>query len=143
MLTTDAVEQHLDLLKPLMPARTYAERQGLDALAFGQQMTYSFCQTSGTSIDVRSNGENRSIVEVSLLSIDPYGHHVVASVQLMRRAIDRDLATKKLDAAAYARSQTVMNRALELLPGSSKSVQAARMDSLAQHADGQNIEHRS
>lgn len=140
LLITDAVEtQHSDLLTQLIPARTDAERHGLDALAFGQKNTYTLSGAIGSSgsssLSQPTDGCSVAIT-VSLLSIDPYPHHVVASVQLMRRAIDRDLATKELDAETHASRLAILNRSLELLPSSSKSVRAARKQASSQGAEG-------
>lgn len=136
LLMTDAVDtDHPDLLKPLIPARTDAEHHGFSALVFGQETTYDPCQRSHSTSSVQSNEQATGGIRVSLLSIDPYPHHVVASVQLMRRAIDRDVATKVLDAEAHARLLAVLNRALELLPDSSKSVRAAREQAMGQTTD--------
>lgn len=135
LLIIDAVDtEHPELLELLIPARTDAERHGFSALVFGQETTYNPCQVSTASSNTQSNEQGPGGVRVSLLSTDPYPHHVVASVQLMRRAIDRDVATKKLDAEAHARLLAVLNRALDLLPGSSKSVRAAREQAMSQAA---------
>lgn len=118
-----------DLLVDLKDASTEAENTVMNALAFGLHNTMvlrrvSHCNSGNSSSRVGIT--NDVALTVPLISIDPYPHHVVAGVQLMRKAIDRDLASGKIAKESYNSLFLTLERTLGLLPQSSKSVQAAR-----------------
>ncbi|SMR49285.1 unnamed protein product [Zymoseptoria tritici ST99CH_1E4] len=132
LLVTDAVEtpQWQYLLPRLLPARTEAESSLLTALAFGLETTYAIALND----EVGQLGTNSSAerLTVPLLVIDPYPHHVLAAVELMRRAIDRDVAAGTLTADSHRSILSTLHRAVQSLPESSKSVQAAKKEALGQ-----------
>ncbi|PON28964.1 hypothetical protein TGAM01_v202072 [Trichoderma gamsii] len=128
VLDTIEVADRYDLLADLKDASIEAENTVMNALAFGLHNT----MTLRRSIDSPSPGLShertaRNITfTVPLLAIDPYPHHIVASVQLMRKAIDRDYKNKKVTQDLYDSLNSTLESALKHLPQSSKSIQAAR-----------------
>jgi hypothetical protein len=130
LLVTDAVEtpQWQYILPRLLSARTEAEGSLLTALAFGLETKYTIQlpQTGGIP-SPNTNSENDRIT-VPLLVIDPYPHHVLAAVELMRRAMDRDVAAGNVTVDAHGNILSILHRVIQLLPESSKSVQAARAE---------------
>ncbi|KAH8677256.1 hypothetical protein BGZ61DRAFT_360149, partial [Ilyonectria robusta] len=114
-----------DLLVDLKDASTEAENTVMNALAFGLHNTMvlrrvSHCNSGNSSSRVGIT--NDVALTVPLISIDPYPHHVVAGVQLMRKAIDRDLASGKIAKESYNSLFLTLERTLGLLPQSSKSI---------------------
>ncbi|KAK4502431.1 hypothetical protein PRZ48_005856 [Zasmidium cellare] len=126
LLIVDAIEatERYDLLPRMSAARTEAEISVLNVLKFGIENTYTITLRTGTSPGNVSLDDARTIVPI--LAIDPYPHHVVAAVQLMRKAVDRDLATDRINEDTHCNLNGILRRALDLLPGSSKSVVSAR-----------------
>lgn len=123
------VVDRYDLLADLKDASIEAENTVMNALAFGLHNTITLRRV----IDSPSPGLPRESVTtrsmtftVPLIAIDPYPHHVVASVQLMRKAIDRDYRIKKITQELFDGLNSTLESALKHLPQSSKSVQAAR-----------------
>lgn len=128
VLDTIEVADRYDLLADLKDASIEAENTVMNALAFGLHNT----MTLRRSIDSPSPGLSHErtarnmTFTVPLLAIDPYPHHIVASVQLMRKAIDRDYKNKKVTQDLYDSLNSTLESALKHLPQSSKSIQAAR-----------------
>jgi hypothetical protein len=121
-----------DLLSNLQEATTDAESAVLNCFVFGQHNTFTLNFLPSSSDD-RSNASttlNPSTggLSVPLISIDPYPHHVVAGVQLLRKAIDRDLKTKRIAEDTHANLFSILERTISLLPQSSKSVKAATLE---------------
>lgn len=110
------VSNRFDLLVDLADTNTDAENAVMNTLAFGLQNTFTLRLGSGQAPSVT----------VPLVSIDPYPHHVVAGVQLIRKAIDRDFSVGKVTEVAYDSLLLTLEHTLSHLPQSSKSVQAAR-----------------
>lgn len=128
VLDTIEVADRYDLLAGLKDASIEAENTVMNALAFGLHNTITWRRTIDSPSDLpRGSGTTRSITfTVPLLAIDPYPHHIVASVQLMRKAIDRDYRSKKITQDLYDSLNSTLESALKHLPQSSKSIQAAR-----------------
>ncbi|KAH7158276.1 hypothetical protein B0J13DRAFT_582082 [Dactylonectria estremocensis] len=129
----EVTDRH-DLLVDLEDASTEAENTVMNALAFGVQNTMTLRRASDSSSGSASHRKGLTSdanFNVPLISIDPYPHHVVAGVQLMRKAINRDLANRKIARESYDSLFSTLERTLGLLPQSSKSVQAARAEFLA------------
>ncbi|KAK1252166.1 hypothetical protein MKX08_003353 [Trichoderma sp. CBMAI-0020] len=126
VLDTIEVADRYDLLADLKDASIEAENTVMNALAFGLHNTITLRRTIDS--DLAQGGEaTRSVAfTVPLLAIDPYPHHIVASVQLMRKAIDRDYRNKQITQDLYDSLNTTLESALKHLPQSSKSIQAAR-----------------
>ena len=125
------VTSRYDLLVDLAGAITDAENTVMNCLVFGLQNTFTISITSNatpTSLLTPSATGTDAVpsISVPLVSIDPYPHHVVAGVQLLRKAIDRDFGLGKIPDDTYASLHSTLERTLSLLPQSSKSVQAAR-----------------
>ncbi|KAF7551446.1 hypothetical protein G7Z17_g5011 [Cylindrodendrum hubeiense] len=124
----EVADRH-DLLADLEDSSAEAENTVMNALAFGLHNTMTLRRVPLSNSGFLSHGvgvTNDATITVPLLSIDPYPHHVVAGVQLMRKAIDRDLANGKIAEGSYSSLFSTLERSLGLLPQSSKSVQAAR-----------------
>lgn len=131
VLDTIEVTDRYDLLIDLKQASTETENTVMNALAFGLHNTITlrrnFESTStGTPHECILTTMRCATFTVPLIAIDPYPHHVVASVQLMRKAIDRDYRSKKIAQESYDSLFSTLECALKHLPQSSKSVQAAR-----------------
>lgn len=107
-----AADRH-DLLSKFATKRIDAESWVLNCLAFGLNNKYTISSPAGSTT-------------VPIMAIDPYAHHVVAAVRLMQQALDRDFTAAKISAGAYHDLGSMLTQALEYLPSSSKSVQAAR-----------------
>lgn len=108
----EATGRH-DLLTKFSAKRVEAESCVLNCLVFGLNNQYTISQGEAT-------------ITVPIIAIDPYAHHAVAAVRLMQQAIDRDSAARKITADAYGNLFSTLTQALQHLPASSKSVQAAR-----------------
>ncbi|KPM46459.1 hypothetical protein AK830_g225 [Neonectria ditissima] len=121
----EVTDRH-DLLADLEEASTEAENTIMNALVFGLHTTITMRRVLQSGSPRREGAGTESAFTVPLISIDPYPHHVVASVQLMRKAIDRDLASGKITEESHGSLSSTLELSLEHLPQSSKSVQAAR-----------------
>ena len=134
MMFVDMIEAtgRYDLLANLDDEVTDAESAVMNCLVFGLHNTFTLTVPS----DVLSNASLRSgasdsgsmSVSVPLISIDPYPHHALAGVQLLRKAIRRDLGIGKMPEDTFTSLQATLDHILSLLPQSSKSVTAARSD---------------
>jgi hypothetical protein len=107
-----ALDRH-DLLTKFSVKRIEAESWVLNCLVFGLNNKYTLI-CDGSSITV------------PILAIDPYAHHVLAAVKLMQQTLDRDYAVAKMSSDAYNDLVLTLTKALQHLPASSKSIQAAR-----------------
>jgi len=121
----DATER-FDLLPQLIAHRNEAESWVLNCLDFGVNNTFTLTVRRG-SVSNFSDAEASSVT-VPIVSIDPYAHHVVAGVQLLRKAIKRDYASNKISEVVRSNLLMTLKRALQHLPSGSKSVQVARAD---------------
>ena len=120
----EATERY-DLLAGLTETNADAENAVMNALVFGLHNSFTMVVPAASSpTDAEDNLE--ASFTVPIISIDPYPHHVVASVQLIRKAIDRDLRQGKITDESHANLHSTLEAALSHLPQSSKSVQAAR-----------------
>ncbi|THC95047.1 hypothetical protein EYZ11_005485 [Aspergillus tanneri] len=119
------VTGRLDLLAEVAEASTDAQNVVVNALIFGlhNTVTLSIQPPSVPSGCVCTPGTSAS---VPIIALDPYPHHIVAVVQLVQKAVDRDLALGKITGSAHKNLQSVLVRALDHLPQSSKSVKAAK-----------------
>ncbi|KAH7176721.1 hypothetical protein EDB81DRAFT_864231 [Dactylonectria macrodidyma] len=121
----EVTDRH-DLLVDLEDASTEAENTVMNALAFGVQNTMTLRRASDSNTgnaSQRGGVTSGTNFNVPLISIDPYPHHVVAGVQLMRKAIDRDLTNHKITKESYDSLFSTLERTLGLLPQSSKKAQ--------------------
>ncbi|KAL7940411.1 hypothetical protein V8C42DRAFT_337574 [Trichoderma barbatum] len=128
VLDTIEVVDRYDLLGDLKHASIDAENTVINALAFGLHNTITLRRAINSPSPglPGGSGTTRSMTfTVPLIAIDPYPHHVVACVQLMRKAIDRDNRNKKITQESYDSLNSTLESALKYLPQSSKSVQAA------------------
>lgn len=125
----EATERH-DLMVDLEEVKVEAENTVMNTLVFGLHNTYTVGiggkPTAAASPDGGGDQATTTTMTVPLTSIDPYPHHIVAGVQLVRKAIERDFGHGKVAEESYASLQATLERTLSLLPQSSKSVQAAR-----------------
>lgn len=113
-----------DLLLKFAESISEAENTVMSTLIFGLQNSFTLHMT-----DSQEDGSLYAAGATSsctILSIDPYPHHVVASVQLMHKAIERDAAIGKISDIAYANLISTLEQVLRNLPANSKSVQAAQ-----------------
>lgn len=129
VLDTIEVVDRYDLLADLKDASIEAESTVMNALAFGLHNTITLrraIDSPSPSLPPEGGTTHCMTFTVPLIAIDPYPHHVVASVQLMRKAIDRDYKTKKITQESYDSLNSTLESVLRHLPQSSKSIQAAR-----------------
>src|SRR5690348_17004329 len=116
-----------DLLLEFTSKRVDAESWVLNSLKFGLANRYTIRRApEEDGSHPQSGGLQSPSVTVSLISIDPYAHHVVAAVKLMQQAIDRDFGAGKIAADAYHDLLSTLTETLGRLPQGSKSVQIAR-----------------
>ncbi|KAE8389571.1 hypothetical protein BDV23DRAFT_184328 [Aspergillus alliaceus] len=124
LLLVNAAEatSRLDLLAELAEASADAQNAVVNTLIFGlsNTVTLNIPQKSDYSCTLRDG------IPVPIVAIDPYPHHIVAAVQLVHKAVDRDLTLGRIGGDAHKNLQSVLSRALDHLPQSSKSVQAAK-----------------
>lgn len=109
-----------DLLPDITDISIDAENTIMNTLAFGLHNTFTLKRPNSDS----QNG-SRSVYTIPIVSIDPYPHHAVAGVQLLRKAIDRDFGAEKITEETYQSLLSTLEKTLRYLPQSSKSVQAA------------------
>ncbi|OJD12966.1 hypothetical protein AJ78_06514 [Emergomyces pasteurianus Ep9510] len=124
LINTIETTDRLDLLVNLEEAYADAENVIINTLVFGLHNTI----TVGIKMQSCSSdpvGLTETSVTVPLISLDPYQHHIVAAVQLVQKAVDRDLAFRKITDTAHASLRLVLEKTLVHLPQSSKSVKAA------------------
>ncbi|KAJ0418650.1 hypothetical protein BJY00DRAFT_324813 [Aspergillus carlsbadensis] len=127
LLLANVIEatDRLDLLADIEDTIADAESAVVSALMFGlhNTITITVNMESGALDHV---GATETSVTVPITSMDPYPHHIVAGVQLVQKAVDRDLAVGKISHTAHANLRGLFERTLSHLPQSSKSVKAAR-----------------
>ncbi|KAL2813390.1 hypothetical protein BJX63DRAFT_421266 [Aspergillus granulosus] len=127
LLLANVIEatDRLDLLADIEDTISDAESVVVSTLLFGlhNTITIRVSMESGAPDHV---GATETSITVPITSIDPYPHHIVAGVQLVQKAIDRDLAVSKVSHTAHANLRGLFERTLSHLPQSSKSVKAAR-----------------
>ena len=142
------VTNRYDLLADCAEQSAEAESSVMNILAFGLHNTYTLTPMPESGSDhptPNSTGGNEASgnITVPLVSIDPYSHHVVAGVALVRKAVDRDFGMGKIPKESYQALLSTLEQTLAHLPQSSKSVQAARTkfsskvpdNALPQHQD--------
>jgi hypothetical protein len=120
LIIIDAIETagRTDLLGQMSIARSDAEGTVMNCLLFGISNSFSIPKLGAEVPD--------TFVTVPLVAIDPYPHHVVAAVQLLWKAMDRDYETGNLDRGTLRNFQSVLLQTLGLLPQTSKSVRDAK-----------------
>ncbi|KAK2789232.1 hypothetical protein FQN52_006324 [Onygenales sp. PD_12] len=128
LLLINAIEatDRLDLLVDLEEAYADAENVIINTLVFGLHNSITIgAKTQSYPSTSEPMGSTETSVTVPLISLDPYQHHIVAAVQLVQKAVDRDLAFRKITDTAHASLRLVLEKTLVHLPQSSKSVKAA------------------
>lgn len=118
----EATERY-DLMADVREINIEAENTVMNTLVFGLHNTYTVSMTPTGPI---MEDSSKPAVTIPLTSIDPYPHHIVAGVQLVRKAIERDFGLGKIAEESHASLQSTLERTLSLLPQCSKSVEAAR-----------------
>uniref|UniRef100_A0A8H7NNM4 Zn(2)-C6 fungal-type domain-containing protein n=1 Tax=Bionectria ochroleuca TaxID=29856 RepID=A0A8H7NNM4_BIOOC len=131
LMLVDIIEatERFDLLRGVQDAAADAENTVMNTLVFGLHNTCTVTlDPSVVSPTSERDGRQRkkSSITVPLTSIDPYPHHIVAGVQLVRKAVERDYGEGKITNESYENLQSMLEQTLSLLPQSSKSVRAAR-----------------
>ncbi|KAF4966617.1 hypothetical protein FSARC_5738 [Fusarium sarcochroum] len=126
LMLVDMIEatDRQDLLVDIADITIDAENTVMNTLAFGLHNTFTLKRTRDADSG-NSHGASKVVFTVPIVSIDPYPHHAVAGVQLLRKAIDRDFGTAKIPEETYHSLLSTLERTLRHLPQSSKSVQAA------------------
>jgi hypothetical protein len=126
----DAIEatDREDILAELAEVISDAETTVMNTLAYGLHTTMILHRDPGMEGQHGSTSSGDIGFAVPIVSIDPYPHHIVASVELMRKSIDRSLAAGKIARETHRSLSATLERTLDHLPQSSKSVQAARTE---------------
>ncbi|KAL6354782.1 hypothetical protein LRP88_12129 [Fusarium phalaenopsidis] len=119
----EVTDRH-DLLADIADISTDAENTVMNTLAFGLHNTFTLRRPPDPDT-LGQEGARETTFTVPIVSIDPYPHHAVAGVQLLRKAIDRDFGVGKITDETYQSLLSTLERTLKHLPQSSKSVQAA------------------
>ncbi|KAL4876739.1 hypothetical protein BJY04DRAFT_210387 [Aspergillus karnatakaensis] len=126
LLLANVIEatDRLDLLADIDDTIANVESIVVNTLMFGlhNTTTISIAFDPGNPSHV---GATETTISVPIISIDPYPHHIVAGVQLVQKAVDRDLTLGKISQGAHSNLRGVLERTLNHLPQSSKSVKAA------------------
>jgi len=93
------VANRLDLLSQLTEMRLEAEQESFNVLKFGLKSKYAFYRTlkephnaSGVNLIAYSAGKS---ITTSFIAINPYPHHIVASVRLMKRNHPPQISTRQ------------------------------------------------
>lgn len=128
LILVDAVEaaERSDLLSELTETRLDAEHEAFNALKFGLESQYTVYEPPAKQNTAFITGLYGRSITTSFVAVDPYSHHVVASVRLMNKVVGREYQQGKIKYEAYSYLSSTLLKALEQLPQSSKSVQAAR-----------------
>ncbi|KAF5017793.1 hypothetical protein F66182_10253, partial [Fusarium sp. NRRL 66182] len=94
LMLVDAIEftGRRDLLKDIVDINVDAENTVMNTLAFGLHNTFTLKRPH----DPDGHGGRMAIFTVPIVSIDPYPHHAVAGVQLLRKSIDGDYGIHKI-----------------------------------------------
>lgn len=124
LLLVDIVDasQRTDLLQQLIPHREEAESWTFNCLEFG--LNNHFTISLPSSLEIAEGADGRSVT-IPIVKIDPYQHHVVAVLQLLHKAIRRELETESITLDVYNNMFQTLLRTVDQLPRYSKSVQAA------------------
>lgn len=131
LILTDIIEaaNRPDLLAALAEAKGEAENAIMNTLVFGLQNTYTLSVAKSEGDAVRDQGSlqgSLQAITVPLVAVDPYSHHIVAGVQLVQKAIDRDYAAGEMTTECHRNLHWTLERTLNHLPRTSKSVLVAQ-----------------
>lgn len=134
LLLVDGVEaaERADLLSQLTQAQLDAERELLKTIRFGLDSTYTI---HGQRLTSPVSDGSPAVLSASLIAVNPYPHHLVAAVQLMNKAVGRELRQGRMQLEAFKCLESTLLMALAQSPQTSKSVQAARRELCASLAD--------
>lgn len=128
LIMIDAIEiaGRTDILEKLSVIRSETEGSVMNCLVFGLNNYFSIPRRGKEPPPGTDSGDmQENSITVPLIAIDPYPHHVVAGVQLLWKAMERDYETGK-DQGTFENLQSILLRTLELLPQTSKSVRNAK-----------------
>lgn len=131
LLLIDVIEvtDRHDLLADIADVISDAEATVMNTLAYGLHTTIVLkSDLPGLDSDLGGTGGHDPTFTVPIVSIDPHPHHIVAGVQLMRKAIDRDFGSGKITDVTHQSLLSTLELTLTRLPQSSKSVQASRAE---------------
>ena len=143
LILVHAVEaaDRLDLLSDIDGVRLEAEYATLNALDFGLKSTYTIkepntasnldsmteqCMESSSTTSGSSSRSNRFRKSTCIIAIDPYPHHVLASVQLVYMAIHRKYHAQTITGEVHNNLSSILMRSLDQLPSTSRSVLVVR-----------------
>ena len=133
LILTDALEtaNRLDLLSQLTNTWLEAEHECFNVIKFGLESKYTIDKprtdpTNACHGLLASSSPARRAIITSFVAIDPYPHHVVASVRLINKTISRKYRHGDMKYEVYSYLSSILLKALKQLPQGSKTVQAAR-----------------
>ncbi|KAK5047106.1 hypothetical protein LTR84_007049 [Exophiala bonariae] len=124
------IAKRTDLSSQVTDARLEAEHGCFNNLKFGLEGKYAVdtaITESQTNFDDTSpSGDSHQLIVTSFVAIDPYPHHVVASVRLAYNAVSRKYRQGNIKYEAFYHLSSTLLRVLAELPQSSKAVILAR-----------------
>ena len=106
LMLVDIVEatERFDLMASLKVLIAEAENTVMDTLIFGLNSMFTLSINPNSAL---TQGLATSIT-VPLTAVDPYPHHIVAAMQLVRKAIERDYSMGKITPNSYATLRATM-----------------------------------
>ncbi|KEF53484.1 uncharacterized protein A1O9_10459 [Exophiala aquamarina CBS 119918] len=134
LMLVDALEfgQRSDLLSQITEMRLEAEHGCFNVLKFGVESKYV---VNGSQSDAKDASDQISTtlpsehpIVTSFVAVDPYPHHVVASVRLVNKVISRKYRQGNTKYEAYSHLSSTLLKTLAELPPSSKAVLSARQN---------------
>ena len=135
LILTDTLEtaNRPDLLSQLSNTWLEAERECFNVIKFGLESKYTIDESRADLHNAcdglfAGNSPARRSIAISFLAIDPYPHHVVASVRLMNKVFSRKYRHGAMKYEIYSYLSSILLKALKQLPQGSKTVRAARED---------------
>ena len=124
-----AAAHRLNLLSQLAETKLDAEQESFNVLKFGLESKYTISGPLEEPYNASDVGSTACATEqpitTSFIAIDPYPHHVLASVRLMKKAISRKYRQGSIKHEAYSHISSTFLKALEQPLQSSKMVQSA------------------
>jgi hypothetical protein len=118
-----------DLLHETRAVRQDAEHESFIILKYGLENTYTIRNSGNIHLDATRANEStdlpRPLITATLVAVDPYPQLVVNAVMLMHKRLCRRYSQKSITNDTYSYLLSILLRALQQLPQSSKCVQEA------------------
>jgi hypothetical protein len=134
LILVDSLEatNRSDLLPQLADTSLAAEHECFNVLRFGVESKYTVDGHGAAPTNISTGLPGLCLsgqtTTTSFVAIDPYPHHVAASVRLLNKAISRKYRQGSIKHETYAHLSSTLLKALKQLPQTSKIVRCARKD---------------